>query len=327
MMKAIVFTKYGLPDVLQFKEVDKPVPGENEVLVKVHAASINSWDRELLQGTPFINRLVFGILRPKKINILGCDIAGQVEATGKSVKRLQPGDEVFGDLSRCNWGGFAEYLCAPENALTVKPATVSYEQAASIPQAALLALQGLVDKGHVHHGQNVLINGAGGGAGTFAIQIAKSYGAEVTAVDSTGKLEMMHSLGADLVMDYTQENYTKNGQTYDLILDFSAYYSFFDYKRALKAKGTFLMVGGSSGLANNVFFLGAFISMTRSKKMGLLLHKPNKGLDRMIELVEGGKVKPVIDRCYPLSETADAFRYFATGNVQGKIVITMDEWP
>jgi NADPH:quinone reductase-like Zn-dependent oxidoreductase len=326
-MKAIVFTKYGSPDVLQLKEVDKPVPKENEVLVKVHAASINSWDWELLRGTPFINRLVFGILRPKKINILGCDIAGRVEAVGKRVKQFQAGDEVFGDLSAAAWGGFAEYLCAPEHVLTIKPASMSYEQAASIPQAALLALQSLVDKGHVCHGQKVLINGAGGGAGTFAIQIAKSYGAEVTAVDSTGKLEMMRSLGADHVIDYPQENYTKNGQTYDLIIDFSAYHSFFDYKRALKATGTFLMVGGSSGLANKCLFLGAFVSMTSSKKMGLLLHKSNKGLVQLIELVESGKVKPVIDRCYTLSETADAFRYFATGNVQGKIVITVDECP
>ena len=320
-MKAIVFTKYGLPDVLHLKEVEKPTPNDNEVLVKTHAASINSWDWELLRGTPFINRLAFGILRPKKINILGCDIAGQVEAVGKRVKRFQPGDEVFGDLSRCGWGGYAEYLCAPENALTIKPASMSYEQAASIPQAALLALQGLVDKGDVHRGQKVLINGAGGGAGTFAIQIAKHYGAEVTAVDSTSKLKMMRSLGADHVIDYTQENYTKNGQTYDLIIDFSAYHSFFDYKRTLKPEGTFLMVGGSSGLANKFLFLGAFVSMTSSKKMGLLLHKPNKGLSKMIELIEGGKVKPVIDRCYPLSETADAFRYFAKGNVQGKLVV------
>jgi NADPH:quinone reductase-like Zn-dependent oxidoreductase len=320
-MKAIVFTKYGSPDVLQLNEVEKPVPDDDEVLIKVHAASINSWDWELLRGTPFLNRLMFGLLKPKKINILGCDIAGEVEVVGKSVKQLQEGDEVFGDLSRCNWGGFAEYLCAPENALTIKPATVSYEQAASIPQAALLALQGLVDKGRVHNGQKVLINGAGGGAGTFAIQIAKSYGAEVTAVDSTGKLEMMRSLGADHIIDYTQENYTKNGKSYDLIIDFSAYHSFFDYKRVLKAKGIFLMVGGSSGLANKCLFLGPFISMTSSKKMGLLLHKPNKGLAKMIELIEDGKVKPVIDRSYPLSETADAFRYFAKGNVQGKLVI------
>jgi len=320
-MKAIVFTTYGLPDVLQLKEVEKPTPNDNEVLIKVHAASINSWDWELLKGTPFVNRLMFGLLKPKKINILGCDIAGRVEAVGKSVKKLQAGDEVFGDLSRCGWGGFAEYLCAPEDVLTIKPAGMTFEQAASIPQAALLALQGLVDKGDVRHGQKVLINGAGGGAGTFAIQIAKSYGAEVTAVDNTSKLEMMRSLGANHVIDYTQENYTRNGQAYDLIIDFSAYHSFFDYKRALKAKGTFLMVGGSSGLANKCLFLGTFISMTSSKKMGLLLHKPNKGLARMIALVEDGKVKPVIDRCYPLSETADAFRYFATGNVQGKLVI------
>lgn len=320
-MKAVVFTEYGLPDVLQLKEVDKPVPKESEVLVKVHAASINSWDWELLRGTPFVNRLVFGLLKPKKINILGCDVEGKVEAVGKHVKQLQAGDEVFGDLSRCGWGGFAEYLCAPEDALALKPASMSYEQAAAIPQAALLALQGLVDKGHVCQGEKVLINGAGGGAGTFAIQIAKLYGAEVTAVDSTPKLKMMRSLGADYVIDYTQENYTKNGRTYDLILDFSAYHSFFDYKRALNSKGRFLMVGGSSGLANKFLFLGAFVSMTSNKKMGLLLHKSNKGLSKMIELVEGGTVKPVIDRCYPLSETANAFRYFSKGNVQGKVVI------
>ena len=320
-MKAVTFTKYGDPDALQLKEVERPIPNDNEVLVNVHAASINSWDWELLRGTPFLNRLMFGLLKPKKINILGCDIAGEVKALGNSIKHLQIGDAVFGDLSANSWGGFAEYLCAPEDALTIKPASISYEQAASIPQAALLAFQAVVDRGGVRHGQKVLINGAGGGAGTFAIQIAKTYGAEVTAVDSTSKLELMRTLGADHVMDYTQENYTKNGQTYDLIVDFSADHSFFDCKNALKPKGVFLMVGGSSGLANKFLLLGVFISMTSSKRMGLLLHQPNKGLKRLIELIEAGTVKPVIDRCYPLHKTADAFRYFATGKVQGKLLI------
>jgi NADPH:quinone reductase-like Zn-dependent oxidoreductase len=323
-MKAIVFTKYGSPDFLQLKEVEKPTPKDNEVLVKVHAASVNSWDWELLRGTPFVNRLVFGLLKPK-IKILGADMAGRVEAVGKNVKQLQPGDEVFGDISGCGWGGFAEHVCARENALALKPAGKTFEEAAAVPQAALLALQGLRYKGHIQPGQKVLINGAGGGAGTFAIQIAKSFGAHVTGVDSTGKLDMVRSIGADQVIDYTQEDFTRNGQRYDLILDVSAYHPLFDYKRALSPKGIYVMVGGSMALVFQVMFLGPWISMTGSRKMGILMHKPNKDMDFMIELLEAGKVVPVIDRRYPLSEVPDALRYFGEGNVKGKVIITLED--
>ncbi len=209
-MKAVVYEKYGPPEVLHLKEVEKPVPKDNEVLIEVHAASVNSWDWDLLRGTPFLNRLMFGLLKPR-YKILGCDIAGRVDAVGRNTKRFQPGDEVFGDLSGFGCGGFAEYVCARENALALKPATMTFEEAAAVPQAAVLALQGLRDKGQIRPGQKVLINSAGGGVGTFTVQIAKSFGAEVTGVDSTGKLDMLCSIGADQVIDYTQEDFTKNG--------------------------------------------------------------------------------------------------------------------
>jgi len=253
-VKAIVYTKYGPPDVLELKEVEKPTPKDNEVLIKVHAASVNSWDWDLLRGTPFLNRLG-GLLKPK-YKILGADIAGRVEAVGRNVKRFQPGDEVFGDLSECGWGGFAEYVCARENALALKPASMTFEEVAAVPQAAVMALQGLRDKGQIQPGQKVLINGAGGGVGTFAVQIAKSFGAEVTGVDSTRKLDMMRSIGADQVIDYTREDFTKSGQRYDLILDVVAYRSIFDYKRALSPKGIYVFVGGSMAAAFQAVFLG-----------------------------------------------------------------------
>jgi NADPH:quinone reductase-like Zn-dependent oxidoreductase len=323
-MKAIVRTKYGPPEVLKLEEVAKPTPKDNEVLVKIHAASINSWDWDLLRGTPFMNRLVFGVLKPKT-KILGCDIAGRVEAVGRNVKQFQPGDEVFGDISGCGFGGFAEYVCASENALALKSAGMTFEQAAAVPQAGLLALQGLRDKGQIQKGQKVLINGAGGGAGTFAVQIAKSYGAEVTGVDSTGKLDMLRSIGADHVIDYTQEDFTKNGQHYDLVLDVVTYRSIFDYKRVLSPKGIYVMLGGGSwARVYQAMFLGPWISMTGSKKMGILMHKPNKGLAFMKELLEAGKVVPVIDKRYPLSKVPEALRYFGKGDAKGKVVITVE---
>lgn len=321
-MKAIVFTKYGPPDVLQLKEVEKPTPKDDEVLVKVHAASVNSYDWELLRGT-FFSRLFFGLLKPK-IKILGVDIAGRVEAVGRNLKQFQPSDEVFGDISACGWGGFAEYVCASENALALKSASMTFEQVAAVPQAAVLALQGLRDKGQIQPGQKVLINGGGGGVGTFAVQIAKSFGADVTGVDSTKKLDMMRSIGADLVIDYTQEDFTKNGQRYDLILNVATYGSIFDYRRALSPKGIYVMTGGSVARIFQTGLLGPWISMTGSKKMGSLMHKPNnRDLVFMNELLEAGKITPVIDRRYPLSEVAEALRYFGEGHAQGKVVITV----
>jgi len=243
-VKAIVYEKYGTPDVLQLKEVAKPVPGEDEVLVKVHAASINDWDLGLLYGD-FINRMLNGLRKPRR-NILGSDIAGKIETVGKKVKRFKAGDDVYGDLSG-QWGGFAEYVCAPEKSLSLKPAAMSFEEAAAIPQAAMLAVQGLIDKGKIKQAQKVLINGAGGGVGTFAIQIAKLYNAEVTGVDKATKLEMLRSIGFDHVIDYTKEDFTKNGKVYDLILDAKTNRSAFDYARSLNRNGVYVTVGGSIG--------------------------------------------------------------------------------
>jgi len=271
-----------------------------------------------------MHRLMSGLLKPK-IKILGCDIAGQVEVVGRNIKQLQPGDEVFGDISGCGWGGFAEYVCARENVLALKPASMTFEQAAAIPQAAVLALQGL-RKGQIQKGKKVLINGAGGGAGTFAVQIARSFGAEVTGVDDTAKLDMLRSVGADHVIDYTKEDFTKNGQAYDLILDVVTYRSIFDYRRALSPRGIYVMLGGGSwARVFQTMFLGPLISMIGSKKMGLLMHKPDKeDLNYMSDLFEAGKVVPVIDRRYPLSEVANALRYFGEGHVKGKVVITVE---
>jgi NADPH:quinone reductase-like Zn-dependent oxidoreductase len=320
-MKAIVYTKYGPPAVFQLKEVEKPTPKADEVLVKVHAASVNSWDWELLSKKPSMVSL--GSRSDPRYKILGADIAGQVEAVGVNVKQVQPGDEVFGDLCQSGFGGFAEYVCARENALALKPASMTFEEAAAVPQAGLLALQGLRNKGQIQPGQKVLINGAGGGVGTFAVQIAKSFGAEVTGVDSTMKLDMMRSIGADHVIDYTKEDYTKSGQRYDLILDVKVYRSIFDYKRALRPRGTFLAVGGSWTRIFQLLLLGPLIRMGGGKKMGILAYKPNKDSAFLIELIEAGKVVPVIDRRYPLSEVPEALRYLGEGHALGKVVITV----
>jgi len=323
-MKAIVYSEYGPPDVLQLEEIEKPIPKSNEVLVKVHAVSINDWDWGLLIGKPFMNRLFFGLLRPK-IRILGSDIAGQVEAVGINANQFHPGDEVFGDLSGCGFGGFAEYVCARENALVSKPGSMTFEQAAATPQAAILALQGLRDRREIMQGQRVLINGAGGGAGTFAIQIAKSFGAEVTGVDSTVKLDVMRSIGADHVIDYTQEDFTNIGRSYDFILDFAAHHAISDYWRVLRSNGIYVMVGGSTSLILQAMFLGPLISVITSKKMGILMYKPNMDLCLIKDLFESGIVKPVIDKCYRLSEVAEALRYFGEGRHRGKVVITLGE--
>jgi NADPH:quinone reductase-like Zn-dependent oxidoreductase len=321
-MKAIVCYKYGSPDVLQLKDVEKPTPKDNEALVKVHAASLNAADLETLRGV-FVVRIA-APLKPM-YKILGSDIAGRIEAVGRNVKQFQPGDEIWGDLFVCGFGAFAEYVSVPENELALKPASMTFEEAATYPQAAILALQNLRDKRPIQPGQKVLINGAGGGVGTFAVQIAKYFGAEVTGVDSTRKLDMLRSIGADQVIDYTQEDFTKSGQRYDLILDVVAYRSIFDYKRALSPKGIYVFVGGSTVAIFQALFLGPLISMTGSKKMGIVMWKPNKkeDLDFLKELFEAGKVVPVIDRRYPLSETAEAFRYLEEGHARGKIVITM----
>jgi len=321
-MKAIVLTKYGSPDILQLKEVEKPTLKDDEVLVKVHAASINAADLDHMRGT-FLVRI--GAPPKPQDKILGSDMAGRIEAIGRNVKQLQPGDEVFADLSEHGFSAFAEYVCVPENALTLKPGSMTFEEAATLPQSAILALQGLRDKRQTRPGQKVLINGAGGGVGTFAVQIARYFGAEVTGVDSTEKLDMVRSIGADHVIDYTQEDFTRNGQHYDLILDVVAYRMILDYKRSLSSKGICLFIGGSMPAVFLGALLAPLILMKSSKKIGILAWKPNKKEDLVFlkELLVSGKIIPVIDKRYPLSETAEALRYLEEGHAQGKLVITM----
>ena len=323
-MRAIVYEEYGSPDVLNFQEVEKPAPMEDEVLVKVHAASVNAADWHLLRADPFLVRLMgFGLLRPK-YKILGADVAGRVEAVGTNVSQFQPGDEIFGDLSGDGFGGFAEFVCASEDALASKPAKVSFKEAAAVPLAAVTALQGLRNKAQVRQGQKVLINGASGGVGTFAVQIAKSFGAEVTGVCSTSKVDMVRSLGADHVIDYTQEDFTKNGQHYDLILAANGYHPISDYKRALSLEGTYVMTGGSGAQMFQSMTLGPILSMTGNKKLGNLSMKANTGdLIFMKGLLEAGEVTPVIDRTYPLAEVPEAMRYLEEGHARGKVVITV----
>ena len=321
-MKAIVHTKYGSSDVLQLKEVERPLPEDNEVLIKVQAVSVNRSDWEGLTGSPLYAR--FGGLLKPRYQILGSDIAGRVEMVGRNVSRFQTGDEVFGDTS-FRMGGFAEYVCALEETLELKPTSMTFEEVATIPQGAVIALQGIRDKGQVQPGQKVLINGAGGGAGMFAVQLAKLYGAEVTGVDNTDKLDFVRSLGADHVIDYTKEDFTQSGQQYDLILAANGYHSLSAYKRALTPKGIYVMAGGSMAQIFEAMLLGSWMSKTGGKKMGGVSAKPNQeDLAFMKGLLEAGKVVPVIDRRYPLSETAEALRYLGEGHARGKIVITVE---
>lgn len=323
-MKAILHTKYGPPDVLKLSEVEKPVPGYDEVLIKVHAASVNTADCYILKGEPFLVRIIDGGILKPKYKIPGSDIAGQVDAIGRNVKQFQLGDEVFGNLSSYGRGGFAEYVCAPENALALKPDNISFDEAATVPLAAVTALQGIRDIGKIRSGQKVLINGASGGVGTFALQLAKSFGAEVTAVTSTNKLEMAYSIGADHVIDYTKEDFTQSGQLYDLIIAVNGYHSIFDYKRALSSRGMYVMIGGSLSQMFQAMLLGPCIPMTGGKNMGTVSLRPNpEDLVFMKELLEAGKVVPVIDRRYMLNEVPDALRYLEEGHALGKVVITI----
>ena len=318
-MKAIVYTEYGPPEVLQLKEVERPVPRDDEVLVKIHAASANAADWHLMRAEPFLARLENGLLKPKNTK-LGADVAGRVEGVGRNVTQFQAGDEVFGSMPLNELGTFAEYLCALEDALALKPARLTFEQAAAVPLAAFTALQGLRDKGQIQPGQKVLINGASGGVGTFAVQIAKSYGTEVTGVCSTRNLDLVRSIGADHVIDYTQEDFTRNGQHYDLIFDAVGNRSISDYQRALSPNGI-CSVAGFTSLSRlfQVMFLGG-------KKIGLMQTAKANKKDLVIiqELLEAGKVVPVIDRSYPLSEVPEAIRYLETGHARGKVVITVE---
>jgi NADPH:quinone reductase-like Zn-dependent oxidoreductase len=323
-MRAIVYTKYGAPDVLELQEVMQPVPKDGEVLVKVHAAAANYADWALLNGKPFLVRAESGLLHPKN-KILGADIAGEVVAVGHNVRQFQPGAAVFGDISECGWGGFAEYVAVPEKFLALKPAHVSFEQAAAAPLAGITALQGLRDHGHIQPGQKVLINGASGGVGTFAVQIAKAFGAEVTAVCSTSKLAMVRAIGADHAIDYTREDFTRQGQQYDLILGANGQRSLREYKGVLRPRGIYVCTGGNLRQIFAALILGPLLSRRggpQLRSMGVA--KPNqKDLLVMQELLATGKVVPVIDRCYSLHEVPDALRYLGEGHAKGKVVITI----
>jgi NADPH:quinone reductase-like Zn-dependent oxidoreductase len=316
-MKAMVYHKYGSPDVLELQEIPKPVVNGDQVLVRVHAASVNWLDWHFLTGTPFLARLMAGLLKPKN-KVLGIDLAGRVEAVGANVKQVQPGDEVFGSSRH---GCFAEYVCASEAEVVMKPANMSFEQVAASPGAATPALQGLRDHGQIQPGQKVLINGASGGVGTFAVQLAKSFGAEVTGVCSTRNLDLVRSIGADQVVDYTQKDFTQTGERYDLIFDVVAKRSFSDCKRALKPQGIYVTTEFSPVLA----LVGQWRSMTGNQKMVPLPPKPPNKTDLVFirELLEAGTVAPTIDRCYSLRELPDALRYLEKGHAQGKVVITV----
>ncbi|MFC1946551.1 NAD(P)-dependent alcohol dehydrogenase [Chloroflexota bacterium] len=323
-MKAIMQTEYGPPDkVLKLTDIQKPVPGDGEVLVKVHASCINWANVTMSIGTPFAARMTSGGITRPKYTIPGGDIAGTVEAIGSNVTQFQPGDEVYGDLGDSGFRGYAEYVSAAEKNLAIKPVNLTFEEAATVPQAAVVALQGLRNKGNIQPGKKVLINGSSGGIGTFAIQIAKSYDTEVTGVCSTRNTDFVLSLGADYVIDYTKEDFTRSQKKYDLVIATAGYRSIFEYKRALSPNGIYVSAGGAM---KQVFqgMIGPLVSKIGSRKLTFLMHRPDqKDLTIMKELIEADTVKPVIDRSYPLEETADAFLYYAQGKTRGKVVITM----
>jgi NADPH:quinone reductase-like Zn-dependent oxidoreductase len=324
-MRAIICPKYGSPDVLQLRDMVKPVPQEDEVLIQIHAASLNSRDLRMLRANPVFMRLMpGGLFRPKN-KILGADLAGRIEAVGRLIKQFQPGDEVFGFLpSATIRGTFAEYVCARENLITMKPANLTFEQAAAVPEAALTALQALRNNGNIQPGQQVLINGASGGVGTFAVQIAKAFGAEVTGVCSTRNLEVVRTIGADHVFDYTKEDFTRNGHQYDLILAVNGYHPISDYLKALKPEGTYVVAGGSMAQLFQAASNRKRISKVgRQKTYVVSLVQSQKDLNFIKELLESGKIMPVIDGCFPLRKTPEAFRYFEKEHAQGKVVIRM----
>jgi NADPH:quinone reductase-like Zn-dependent oxidoreductase len=327
-MKAVVYTDYGPPDVLQIRDIKKPVPNDDQVLVKVHAAAVNPYDWHFIRGTPYIMRLMMAGIRKPKDPRLGVDYAGTVEAVGKNVTQFKPGDEVFGNRT----GAFAEYVCVrADRAVALKPANVTFEQAASVPVAALTALQGLRDHGKVQPGQKVLINGASGGVGTFAVQIAKTFGADVTGVCSTRNLELVRSLGADHVIDYTKEDFSKGDERYDVILDNVGTQPLSGFRSVLKPNGICVMIGG--GGPNEGKWVGPMarpikallMSPFISQKIGMMMAEGNKAdLNTLADLMQSGKVTPVIDRTYPLSEIREAIRYLETGRARGKVIITVE---
>ncbi len=324
-MKAIICTRYGPPEVLQLKEVEKPAPNDDEVLVKVHAASVTFSNLLLATGSPFFFRLMAGgLLRPKPM-ILGSDVAGLVEAVGRNVKKFQPGDEVFGYLAGDDGkkGGYAEYVCALEKAFGLKPVNLTWEQAAAVPEAALVALQAVRDDGQIRKGGTVLVYGASGGIGTFATQIAKAFGAEVTGVCSTKNVDLVRSLGADHIIDYTKEDFIKRGQRYDLIVATAGFRSIHDYNSALNPKGIYVCTGGGWRQVFQTMILAKRFSEPGGKKLGILTMNPNFDFATLKELIEAGKVKPVIDRIYPLNETGKALAYYSKRHARGKVVISI----
>jgi NADPH:quinone reductase-like Zn-dependent oxidoreductase len=324
-MKAILYHEYGSPYVLKLENIEKPIPKDNEVLVKVKAIALNAKDWRLMRADPFLVRLTgTGLFKPKN-PILGADIAGIIESVGKDVKSFKIGDEVFGDICETGHGGLAEYTCSTEEALAHKPSNATFEEAAALPLAAVSALQGLRDVGEIQSGQQVLINGASGGMGAFAVQIAKAFGAEVTAVCSTRNIDLVRSLGADHVIDYTKENFTRNGKSYDLILAVNGFHPISDYKKSLSPNGKYVMGGGSTKQIFQALLLGSFVSMGSNKKIAALSGKANQAdLVTIKELVEAGKLKSVIDSTFDLEDTADAIRYMEEGHAKGKIIIKIE---
>jgi len=318
-MKAVIYEKYGSPDVLQIREMPKPVPADDQILVKIHAVSINGSDREGLVGKPLYARL--GGLPHN--NILGSDIAGMVEAVGRNNSEFKVGDEVFGEIPGYH-GGFAEYVCVSGTTMMTKPADMTFEEASAIPQGGVIAFNGIIKQGQVQTGQKVLINGAGGSGGTFAIQLAKHHGAEVTGVDNTGKLAFLRTLGTDHVIDYTREDFTKGGERFDLILDLIAHRSAFAYAQALKPNGTYFFTGGSVATIFQILFLGPLIKRMKSKNVRMLAVPQNReDLIAITELCTAGKVRPVIDRTYSFDEIPEAMRYVSDGHAKGKVVVSV----
>ena len=323
-MKAIILEDYGLPHNLKIGEVAKPVPKDNEVMVRVHSASINDFDWGLIRGKPFVIRLFFGLRKPS-VSIPGIDVSGKIEEVGSKVNSFRIGDKIYCDLSECGSGGFAEYVCIPEKILSKKPPSVSYNDASALPHAGVLALQGLLKKGKVKSGQSILINGAGGGVGTLGIQMLKSYEVKVTGVDSDDKLDMMKSHGFDSVMDYKKVDFTATGEKYDLILDNKSNRSVFKYARSLKKNGTYISVGGSMVRLFEIALIGSLISLFTSKKLSVLFLEPNKGLDQIFDMVEKGQIKPVVDGPYEFDKIPKLLQYFGEGKHLGKIVVEINK--
>lgn len=328
-MKAFVYDRYGSPDILELKEVDRPTVADEQLLVRVRAAGINPYDWHLLRGDPYLVRMVGGLRRPRKATIAGSDIAGVVEAVGKNVTRFRPGDEVYACV---NVGGYAQYVCAPQTLVAQKPANLTFEQAAAVPMAAITALQGLRDAGRLQAGQTVLVNGAGGGIGHFAVQLAKALGAaEVTGVCSTGKVELVRSIGADHVIDYTREDFTRSGARYDMVFDTAGNHSIRAFRRALKPKGTFVIVGGAAAARGKLLGPGAQViravllsPLVRNQRIVTVAAKPSgQDLEFLRGLIEAGKVTPVVDRTFPFAEAPEAIRYLEQGHASGKVVVSV----